>query len=155
MLSQKEVKEALNNREFEVVYFSTHGKGGFDIPINSHLVLKGGVLTVADLLEVDFKADLVVLSACEVNQTFSKGIDDAAELERAFLVSGARNVIASKVKVPATHTLEFLPCLVEGFLKKKRERKNRPVARAFQEACLKACQENLPVWESFRLAGLG
>ena len=149
------VKGTLQEREFEIVYFSTHGKGGFERPIDSYLFLADGKLTVADLVDMDFKADVAILSACEVNLTFSKGVDDASELERAFIVAGARNVVASTVPVNAYHTSEFLPLFVEKFLQKKSEKAVRPAAEAFREACLEMRKKGLPVWTQFRLTGTG
>ena len=149
------IRHNLHSRKFEVIYFSTHGKGGFDRPIDSYLLLADGKLTVVDLVDMDFKANVVVLSACEVNLTLSKGVDDASELERAFIVAGAKNVVASLSPVNAFHTKEFLPLFVEKFLRKKNEGTLRSAAEAFREACLEMKKKGLWIWTQFRLTGTG
>ena len=149
------VKQNLKDKEFEVVYFSTHGKGGFDKPIDSCLLLKDGKFTVVDLANLDFKADVAVISACEVDLTLSKGVDDASELERAFIVAGAKNVVAPIPAVNALHTKEFLPLFIDKFLQKKDEGILRPAAKAFREACLEMKRKGLHIWSQFRLTGTG
>ena len=149
------VKQSLKDKEFEVVYFSTHGKGGFDRPIDSCLLLKDGKFTVVDLATLDFKADVAVMSACEVNLTLSKGIDDASELERGFIVAGAKNIVASIPAVNALHTKEFLPVFIDKFLQKKDGGILRPAAEAFREACLEMKRKGLHIWSQFRLTGTG
>ena len=149
------VKQSLKDKEVEVVYFSTHGKGGFDRPIDSCLLLKDGKFTVVDLINLDFKSDVAVMSACEVNLTLSKGVDDASELERAFIVAGTKNVVAPIPAVNALHTKEFLPLFIDKFLQKKDEGILRPATEAFREACLEMKRKGLHIWSQFRLTGTG
>jgi CHAT domain-containing protein len=54
-----------------------------------------GLLQVREIRDLSLRADLVILSACESGKGKLLGEEGIASLERAFLLAGARSVIAS------------------------------------------------------------
>jgi CHAT domain-containing protein len=85
---------------YEFIHLATHGILDYAQPMFSYLVLAptdsdDGLLTVSEVFSLDLNAKMVVLSACETGLgTLSSG-DEIIGLSRAFLFSGARNVIVS------------------------------------------------------------
>jgi CHAT domain-containing protein len=79
-----------------ILHFATHGKLSEDAPLNSSILLANGEeLTVYELMGLDLKANLVVLSACNTGQGETTGGDDVLGLTRGLLASGARAAIVS------------------------------------------------------------
>ena len=81
---------------YSLLHFATHGKLSEDAPLNSSILLANGEeLTVYQLMGLDLKANLVVLSACNTGQGETTGGDDVLGLTRGLLASGARAAIVS------------------------------------------------------------
>jgi CHAT domain-containing protein len=79
-----------------LLHFATHGKLSEDAPLNSSILLADGEeLTVYELMGLDLKADLVVLSACNTGQGETTGGDDVLGLTRGLLAAGARAAVVS------------------------------------------------------------
>jgi len=94
------------NKEHSVLYFATHGHLDKTNPLHSHILLTAsksndGKLTVAELFEAyngKLKTEIAVLSACQTNRgeiNPSSG-DDISTLGRAFIIAGAKSVIATQ-----------------------------------------------------------
>ena len=89
-----------------IVHIASHAHLVKDNPLKSYIVLRegggeDGKVTVGELLNRyrgKIKAGLLVLSACNTNRGEDniKPGDDIAALSNAFLVSGARNVVATQ-----------------------------------------------------------
>lgn len=87
-------------REYAVIHLACHGFVDADTPRRSGLVLSptpedGGWFTIADALELDLDANLVVLSACQTARGSARSSEGVESIARAFLYSGARAVVAS------------------------------------------------------------
>jgi CHAT domain-containing protein len=79
-----------------LLHFATHGKLSEEAPLNSSILLADGEeLTVYELMGLDLKADLVVLSACNTGQGETTGGDDVLGLTRGLLAAGARAAVVS------------------------------------------------------------
>jgi CHAT domain-containing protein len=79
-----------------LLHFATHGKLSEDAPLNSSILLANGEeLTVYELMGLDLRANLVVLSACNTGQGETTGGDDVLGLTRGLLASGARAAVVS------------------------------------------------------------
>src|SRR5439155_10564053 len=82
-----------------IVHLSCHGQWDFNEPLQSALMLAGGDLTLARLLEQTLleKAHLVVLSACESSTGFQPGSadDEYLGLPAGFIFAGAKAVVGS------------------------------------------------------------
>ena len=89
-----------------VVHIASHAHLAKENPLKSYIVLRegggeDGKVTVEELLnryQNKIKAELLVLSACNTNRGEDniKPGDDIAALSNAFLVSGAKNVVATQ-----------------------------------------------------------
>jgi tetratricopeptide (TPR) repeat protein len=78
-----------------VLHLACHGLFRPDSPMFSSLRLHDGWLTAADVLRLDLKGALVILSACESGRSEVIGGDEILGLTRAFLGAGAATLVAS------------------------------------------------------------
>ena len=77
--------------KYEVLHFSTHGYLSEHFPLMSSILLANGeALTVYDLIGMQLRAKLVVMSACQTGLGERKGGDDLLGLTRGLLGSGCR-----------------------------------------------------------------
>ncbi|MBP2328010.1 CHAT domain-containing protein [Kibdelosporangium banguiense] len=80
----------------DILHFACHGIADLDVPANSHLVLAGDDrLTLRDLLGMDLRARLAVLSACETSMAGTDLPDEALGLPTGLLHAGVAGVVAS------------------------------------------------------------
>jgi|GEM_PF-641284 len=104
--------------QYDVVLLSTHGEMLASSPLNSNLRFTpspsdDGRLTVSEIFDLDIKANLVTLSACDSAlvrgewQTFPQG-DDLIGLSRAFIHAGTPSILASLWKVSDDSTVELI-----------------------------------------------
>jgi CHAT domain-containing protein len=88
--------------DFKVIHLAVHGFADAQFPERSGLVLgrdpasrDDGLLQVWEIMELRFNADLVTLSACDTAVGKLQGEEGVTNLPEAFLVSGAKAVVAS------------------------------------------------------------
>jgi CHAT domain-containing protein len=110
--------KALPLERYRILHFATHGISDIKYPERAALVLgwepgsvDDGLLQVREIRELNLNAELVVLSACDAGEGRLDGEEGVASLARAFLVAGARSVIASQWAADDTSTL----ALMRGF----------------------------------------
>lgn len=143
-----------------VLMFATHGLlgGAGSAPGEPALVVAregddDGLLRMSDVVPLDLRADLVILSACATAPSGDDGAEPLAGLASAFLIAGARTVVASHWRV-ATNVAETL---TTGMLATMREKK-LPAGAALQASAreLRAEPETAhPVfWAPFEVIGL-
>ena len=111
--TKEAIREQLAKRN-NIVHFACHAHFDNNAPQYSGLHLTNpssplisNILTVKDLIEWKFEADLVVLSACETGL----GSDAQSEfigLTRSFISAGANCVISALWKINALKTREFM-----------------------------------------------
>ena len=89
-------------KDFRVIHFAVHSVTSPKYPERDALVLakderKGddGLLQVREILNLPFKADLVTLSACDTGAGKLQGEEGVTNLVQAFLLAGAKTVVAS------------------------------------------------------------
>jgi hypothetical protein len=94
--------KAVPLEKFRIVHLAVHGVANTQFPDRAALVMgtsssspDDGLLQVREIRELPLRADLVVLSACETGSGKLLGAEGIASLERAFLLAGARAVVAS------------------------------------------------------------
>jgi CHAT domain-containing protein len=85
---------------FRQLHFATHGRFDAARPLDSGLLLApdarhDGVLRVDEIFNLQLRADLVTLSACETGLGHVGSGDDVIGLSRGFLYAGARSIVAS------------------------------------------------------------
>ncbi|HKB15961.1 MAG TPA: CHAT domain-containing protein, partial [Planctomycetota bacterium] len=87
-------------RRFSVLHLAAHGFVDRERPQRSGVALafgegEDGYFSIADALDLDLDANLVVLSACETARGEAKAGEGVESLARAFMHAGARAVVAS------------------------------------------------------------
>jgi CHAT domain-containing protein len=86
--------------DFDEVHFATHGKVENEAPLFSRLMTspaagQPGRFSLYELTDMEIRARLVILSACETGLGKWSGGDEIAGLNRAFLAAGAKVVVSS------------------------------------------------------------
>ena len=123
--------------KYDLLHFSTHGEMIESEPLRSNLRFApsggdDGKLTVNEIFDMEVRANLVTLSACETalvkgeEGDFPRG-DDLVGLSRAFIHAGTPSVVASLWKVSDDSTVE----LMRAFYRNLR---NMTKAEALQKA---------------------
>jgi CHAT domain-containing protein len=103
---------------YDLMLLSTHGEMIESNPLRSNLRFtpserNDGKLTVNEIFDMEIKANLVTLSACETalvkgeTGDFPQG-DDLVGLSRAFIHAGAPSVVASLWKVSDDSTVQLM-----------------------------------------------
>ncbi|HVO83033.1 MAG TPA: CHAT domain-containing protein [Syntrophobacteria bacterium] len=125
--------------QYDIVLLSTHGEMLESSPLKSNLRFTpspsdDGKLTVNEIFDLDIKANLVTLSACETAlargewRTFPQG-DDLIGLSRAFIHAGTPSILASLWRVSDDSTVELM-------LDFYRNLRSMPKAEALRQAQL-------------------
>jgi len=135
---------------YRIVHFATHGLLNSEVPELSGIVLslvneKGkpqdGFLRLHEIYNLNFHADLVVLSACQTalgNQITGEGV---IGLSRGFLYAGAARVMASLWTVDDRATAELM-----GRFYRKLLSEHMTPAAALRAAQLE--MQQIPRWSS-------
>jgi CHAT domain-containing protein len=97
--------------DFKIIHLAAHGFADTQFPERSGLVLgvdptslDDGLLQVREIIRLRFNADLVTLSACNSGVGKLQGEEGVTNLVEAFLVSGAKAVVASLWSADDTYT---------------------------------------------------
>ncbi|MGH7490844.1 MAG: CHAT domain-containing protein [bacterium] len=102
---------------YRYVHVATHGVIVNDNPKLSNLAFsqpkernaaEDGILYAGEIYNLDLKADLLVLSACQTGAGKVVKGEGLMALTRGFLYSGARNIVASLWKVYDEHTSRLM-----------------------------------------------
>jgi CHAT domain-containing protein len=92
--TKQKVQELIGR--YPLLHFATHGYLSEDAPLLSAILLANGeALTVYELMGLNLKARLVVLSACRTGQGTATGGDDVLGLTRGLLGTGVRAAVVS------------------------------------------------------------
>lgn len=104
-------------RDFRILHFATHGIADDRSPELSGLVLslvdsagrpRDGFLGLADIYDLDLRADLVVLSACRTALGREVGGEGLMGITRAFLHAGVPRVTAGLWRIQDRTTAELM-----------------------------------------------
>jgi len=156
--TEKRLKQ-LPLKHFAVAHFATHGLLSSTFPERSALALRpdgeeDGFLQAREILNLELRASLVTLSACNTGSGSLFGQDGVASLVRPFLASGARAVVANLWTADDTFSLALMTAFYRELAAGK------PKVVALQEAKLailrkfgKAATPKL--WSGFLLFGEG
>ncbi len=108
-----------------------------------------GLLTAQEVMQLNLKADLVVLSACNTGRGRITG-DGVVGLSRAFLAAGAKNLVASLWAVPDDSTA----MLMTEFYQQQQTELDKAVA--LRQAMLRTLEEHPTPrdWAAFFFIGL-
>ncbi|NJK73318.1 MAG: CHAT domain-containing protein [Microcoleus sp. SU_5_6] len=145
------VIERLSNAR--IIHFATHGLLDRTYGLGSAIALApdendSGLLTAEEILDLNLKADLVVLSACNTGMGRITG-DGVIGLSRALIAAGASSAIVSLWAVPDAPTAD----LMVKFYQKLDRAGNK--AQALRYAMLETMQQhpNPRDWAAFTLIG--
>lgn len=100
--------------KFRVLHFATHGVLNNSSPMYSHLLLsqsgtgEDGLLEAWEIMKLDLKADLVVLSACETARGRIGAGEGMIGLTWALFVAGSPATLVSQWKVDSAATKELM-----------------------------------------------
>jgi CHAT domain-containing protein len=128
LLGSKATKETLEAEplgDFRILHFAVHGIANETSPDRAALVFRegtnrndDGLLQVRDIRKLSLHADLVTLSACDTGVGKIEGEEGVDSLTGAFLMAGAKSVLASLWPVndrwTATLMDKFYHNLAEG-----------------------------------------
>jgi CHAT domain-containing protein len=105
LLGQKATESAFKNQAlaaYRVIHLATHATADPQYPDRAALVLgiapntsDDGLLQVREIMRLPLNAELVTLSACDTNVGTAEGEAGVVSMEQAFLIAGARAVVAS------------------------------------------------------------
>ncbi|MDQ4141267.1 MAG: CHAT domain-containing protein [Bacteroidota bacterium] len=117
-LNDQAREEQLKSRDLSssnYLHLATHGFVNESFPELSGLLLaqngnskEDGILYMGEIYNLNLKADLVTLSACETGLGKIASGEGVIGLTRALLYAGARNVVVSFWKVPDTSTADLM-----------------------------------------------
>ena len=101
--------------EFRVIHLATHAAADAQYPDRAALILgvahstqDDGLLQVREIMGLSLNADLVTLSACDTNVGTDQREAGVVNLEQAFLIAGARAVVASLWNVDDSSTTALM-----------------------------------------------
>jgi CHAT domain-containing protein/Tfp pilus assembly protein PilF len=144
--------------KYEILHFNAHGVFQDRNPMDSYLVLAkagkpdGGVLQAREMMNLDLRADLVVLSGCETGRGSTGHGEGMIGMSWALFIAGSPSTVASQWKVEAESTSRFM---VDFHRRLRRE----PKAKALQQAALSVMQKpefrHPFYWSGFVLMGEG
>jgi CHAT domain-containing protein/tetratricopeptide (TPR) repeat protein len=115
---------------FSVLHLATHGLLDSASPMHSRLVLapggdkEDGLLEAWELLNLDLRADLVVLSACETGRGRVTAGEGVIGLSWALFVAGSPTAVVSQWKVDSASTSDLMLEFHRGL------RRDPPASRA-------------------------
>lgn len=139
-----------------IIHLATHGildesqglNGGVVLAADGTGEFNDGLLTAAEIAQMDLNADLVVLSACNTGQGRITG-DGVIGLSRSLILAGVPSVVVSLWAVPDAPTGE----LMVEFYRQLEQTNNK--AQALRQAMLNIREEypNPIAWAAFTLIG--
>jgi CHAT domain-containing protein len=119
--------KAANMKDFDFIHFACHGLLNDDFQC---LVLsqdipdakEDGYFTLNEIMNCDYNAKLVVLSACETGSGKMERAEGVTGLTRAVMYAGTPAVVASLWKVDDVATKELMVEFYENMLEKNMEK---------------------------------
>jgi CHAT domain-containing protein len=147
--------------DFRVIHLAVHAASDPQYPDRSALVLgtdpktkDDGLLQVREIARLPLRADLVTLSACETGVGTTEGEAGVVGLEQAFLVAGARAVVASLWNVEDRSTTTLMTAFYEHLA--QHEDKALALAHAKQDILERYGDDVAPYyWAGFVIVGEG
>jgi len=136
------------------IHFATHGHFDAEKPLESGLLMhpdtnNDGRLTVTELFDLDLKADLVTLSACDTALGRISSGDDVVGFTRGLMYAGASSIVSSlwPVDDQATRTL------MTSFYRHLQAGEPKAQALRSSQLALRSTYPNPYYWAAFQLYG--
>jgi CHAT domain-containing protein len=100
---------------YRVLHFASHGILDSVSPMYSHIVLStddksndDGLLEAWEIMRLDLKADLAVLSACDTARGKTEAGEGVIGMSWAFFVAGCPTTVVSQWKVDSASTADLM-----------------------------------------------
>jgi CHAT domain-containing protein/tetratricopeptide (TPR) repeat protein len=148
--------------KFNVLHLATHGVLNDSNPMYSRIVLsqgetnEDGLLEAWEIMKLDLRADLVVLSACETARGRLGAGEGVIGLTWAFFVAGSPTTVVSQWKVDSASTTQLM---LDFHRNLKSARPLMTKAEALRAASLKMLQSSTYkhpyYWAGFVIVGVG
>ena len=149
-----------------ILHFAAHGTLNNVSPMYSHLALaKGGagedgLLEAWELMQLDLKADLAVLSACETARGRIGAGEGMVGLSWAMFIAGVPSTVVSQWKVEAASTRDLMVSFHRGLILQPLAGKPKPSkTEALRQAALRLMRNSETrhpfYWAGFVLVGQG
>jgi tetratricopeptide (TPR) repeat protein len=131
------------------IHIATHGYFRQDNPMFSSIRLGNSLLSLFDLYQLQFNAELVTLSGCGTGMNVVIGGDELIGLVRGLLYAGAQTLMVSLWEVHDQSTAEFMRDFYDGY------KSSANKANALRNAVLKLKQKRRHpyYWAAFALVG--
>jgi tetratricopeptide (TPR) repeat protein len=131
------------------IHIATHGYFRQDNPMFSSIRLGNSLLSLFDLYQLHFDAELVTLSGCGTGMNVVIGGDELIGLVRGLLYAGAQTLMVSLWEVHDQSTAEFMRDFYQGY------RTSPNKANALRSAVLKLKEKHRHpyYWAAFALVG--
>ena len=154
--------------DYRVLHFATHGVLDDLNPMYSHLVLslsgatdgEDGLLHAWEVMRLDLKADVVVLSACQTARGRLGAGEGVVGMSWAMFVAGSPTTVASQWNVESSSTTQLMVEFHRNLLSSTAPVKLRPTkAEALRRASLSLLKNNRYAhpfyWAGFIMIGDG
>ncbi len=131
-----------------IIHLATHGDFKDKNGLESAIAFADGKLTAADVLQLNLKANLVVLSACNTAKGTITG-DGVIGLSRAFILAGTPSIIVTLWFIPDAATGKLMPEFYRNL------QGNSDRAQALRQAMLTTMRDypHPRNWAAFTLIG--
>jgi CHAT domain-containing protein len=148
---------------YRIVQLATHGILNNASPMYSHLVLaqnekdpnEDGLLEAWEMKDLDLKADMVILSACDTARGKISSGEGVIGMTWAMFIAGAPTTVASQWKVESFSTTELMLEFHRQLLAKKRVSKAEALRRASLKVMKMRGFEHPSYWAGFIVVGDG
>src|SRR5438552_4188572 len=153
--------KALPLADFRIIHLAVHGVANAEFPDRAALMLgsspasgEDGLLQVREIRDLPLRTELVTLSACDTGSGKLLGQEGIASLERAFLLAGAKSVIASLWPADDTFTIALTKRLYQHLV--NGSDKGAALRGAKLDLLREFGDQALPIyWAGFTLVGDG
>jgi CHAT domain-containing protein len=149
----------------KILHFATHGMLNNNSPMYSHLALaqgganEDGLLEAWELMQLDLKADLAVLSACETARGRIRAGEGMIGFSWAMFIAGVPSIVVSQWKVESAGTRDLMVNFHRGLNSTRSVTDKLAKAEALRQAALKLMKNpetSHPFyWGGFVLVGDG
>ena len=149
-----------------ILHFATHGLLNNSSPMYSYLALaeggtnEDGLLEAWELMQLDLKADLAVLSACETARGRIGAGEGMIGLSWAMFIAGVPSIVVSQWKVEAASTRDLMVNFHRALVPQPEGRQVKPTkTEALRQAALKIIKKPETrhpfYWAGFVIVGDG
>ena len=153
--------KALPLADFRIIHLAVHGIANTSFPDRAALVLgtspnsgEDGLVQVREIRGLSLHSELVVLSACDTGSGRLLGQEGIASLERAFLLAGAKSVIATLWPADDTFTIALMKRMYQHLA--EGDDKGAALRQSKLDLLKEFGNQALPIyWAGFTLVGDG